>query len=374
MSLSAFILQNMEDILVEWEKFARTIPAAAGMDRAALRSETERILRAIARGMRRLQTDAQQEARSKGEAQPRGRGDSAAESHASARLAEGFDLNQMVSEYRALRASVIRLWTARMSNPGGGDLYELTRFNEAIDQALTESTARFKEKLDRSQALFLGMLGHDLRTPLGAILNSAELMLASGTLSPSNAKAASNIVSSSLHIKQMLSDLLDVTSTRLGGSLFIEPESTDLGSTCQQVIAEVQAAHPTRTVTLTLTGDLTGTWDAGRLSQLLSNLVQNAMQHGAKDTPVALSVTGENGHVVLTVHNEGPPIPQSARQQMFEPLVKSQDLTRGQRTSRGLGLGLYIAQSIVHAHGGSIDVESSQAQGTAFTVRLPKQP
>ncbi len=139
------------------------------------------------------------------------------------------------------------------------------------------------------------MLGHDLRTPLDAILHSAELMLASGTLSASHAKAASNIVSSSLHIQQMLLDLLDITSTRLGGSLAITPRPTDLGSTCQQVIAEVQAAYHERTVIVRLTGDLTGSWDAGRLVQMSSNLVQNVLQHGAKDRPVTVSAIGENG-------------------------------------------------------------------------------
>jgi signal transduction histidine kinase len=372
MRLSDFILQHMEDILVEWEQFARTIPATAGMDQADLRNGTERILRTIAHDMRRLQTDAQQEAKSKAQADPHGPGDTAAESHGSTRWAEGFELNQMASEYRALRASVIRLWTANMSNADSDDLYQMTRFNEGIDQALTESIARFQAKLDRSRELFVGMLGHDLRTPLSAIVNTARLMLARGTLSSADAKAASNIVSSSEHIKQMLSDLLDITATRLGGSLFIEPESTDLGSMCQQVIAEVQAAYPEHPVVLSLTGDLTGTWDAGRLSQVVSNLVQNALEHGAKHRPVAVSVIGENGDVVLTVHNEGPPIPRSAQQRMFEPMVKAQDITGGQQTSPGLGLGLYIARSIVHAHRGSIDVESSESTGTTFTVRLPK--
>jgi signal transduction histidine kinase len=374
MTFSEFILDNMEDILAEWERFAQTIPAASNMNRAALRDEAEQILRTIAQDMLQPQSNEEQETKSKRQPEAQAKDeDTAAELHAGQRIESGFDLMEVVDEFRALRASVIRLWTAQMAYADREILDQMTRFNEALDQALVESIGRFKARLDHSREMFLGMLGHDLRTPVGAILNSAELMLASKELPDTLARTASNIVSSTLHIKQMLSDLRDVTSQQLGGSLQVEAMATDLSAVCRQVVKEAQAFYPDRTVTLSLAGDLWGTWDDRRIRQMLGNLVQNAIQHGASDAPVAVSAHDEEDQIVLKVHNKGVPIPQAARHRIFEPLVKADDLQDGQRKSRGLGLGLYIAWTIARAHRGLIDVESSRERGTTFTVCLPRR-
>jgi signal transduction histidine kinase len=121
-----------------------------------------------------------------------------------------------------------------------------------------------------------------------------------------------------------------------------------------------------------LAGDLNGNWDAARISQLLSNLLQNAIQHGAKDRPVTLSANGEEGHATLRVHNEGKAIPESTLARIFEPLVWTEESTEEPSSSSGLGLGLYIASAIAEAHGGTISVDSSEKAGTTFTVRLPR--
>lgn len=372
MKLSDFILSNMEPILGEWEKYAKTISSATGMETAALRDHAEAILKAIAQDIARQQTPEEQEAKSKGQG-PEQADDTAAESHASDRQSEGFSLNEMVSEYRALRASVIRLWTRELSLADREALEEMTRFNEAIDQALTQSVARYSARLDRSRELFLGIVGHDLRSPVGAVINYAQYLLRSNDLSGAQAKAASAISRSGTRLRAMISDLLDVARTRLGQSLPLAPAQIDLVPTCEEAIEEAQAYHPERVIALSVSGDLKGTWDEARLRQMLCNLVENAIRHGAADAPVVVSVVGMPLDVSLSVHNEGLPISESARRRIFEPLARGEEDPVNHRRAGSMGLGLYIARAIVQAHGGSIDVESSKEAGTTFTARLPRE-
>jgi signal transduction histidine kinase len=248
----------------------------------------------------------------------------------------------------------------------------MTRFNEAIDEALTKSVARYSGRLDRSRELFLGVLGHDLRGPLGAVLNSAQYLLLSGELSGAQTKAASAIWRSGTRLQAMVSDLLDVARTRLGQTLPIARRQTDLADICRQVVEERHAHHPEHTVALTTSGNLAGMWDDARLAQMLSNLVDNAILHGAIGRPVTVSISGEEQQVLLSVHNEGNPIAESARHRIFEPLTRAEPDASDERKAGGLGLGLYIVRAIAEAHGGSVDVSSSEERGTTFTVRLPR--
>ena len=216
MTLSEFIIRNMELILSEWEKFARTIPAAQGMDTKELRDHAEKMLKAFARDLVQYQSAEQQAAKSKGRApEPLCKDDTAATSHGTERFVEGFDLKALVSEYRALRATVTRLWTPEVGSEDREA--QLSRLNEAIDQALHESVLRYSDEVSRPRELFLGVIGHDLRTPLGAILLSAQYLLQSDGLSGEHIKATAAIHRSGTRIQKMLSDLLDVTRTRLGG-------------------------------------------------------------------------------------------------------------------------------------------------------------
>lgn len=368
--LAEFILDNLEPILAEWETYARSIPPAAEFDTQALRDHAELMLKAIADDIGQAQSDRQQEQKSKGLA-PRAAGDTAAEKHAVGRQSEGFSLSQMVSEYRALRASVIRLWTRKMQSADRDTLYEMTRFNEGIDQALTEATHRYSQRLDHSRDLFLGVLGHDLRSPLGAVLNSAEYLMQCDGLTGPQIKATSTILRSATRIQEMIADLLDVTRTRLGESLPINPGPAELGSICRQVIEEARAYHPEQVISFEASGLLEGTWDEARIGQLVSNLVENAIQYGAADRPVTVSLEGDDDAITLSVHNEGKPIPKPVLRRIFEPLAQHEKKrTTGEQG--GLGLGLYIASAIVHAHRGSIDVESSSEAGTTFIAQLPR--
>ena len=359
----------MELILGEWEKFARTIPAAESMDTKALRDHAEKMLKAFALDLVQYQSASQQAAKSKGEAPaPVCKDDTAATSHGTDRFAEGFDLKALVSEYRALRATVTRLWTSEVCSEDRET--QLSRFNEAIDQALHESVLRYSDEVNRARELFLGVVGHDLRSPLGAILNSTQYLLKSNDLSADQVKATAAIQRSGTRIQKMLSDLLDVTRTRLGGTLPIDARPMDLALTCKQVTEEAHAFHPNQTVVFTSAGDCRGSWDETRLYQLLSNLVENAIRHGATERPVIVEAVGKADEVQVAVHNAGTPILKAEIRRIFEPMKHAEEGPNPE----GLGLGLYIARAIATAHHGAIDVESTKETGTTFTVRLPLHP
>jgi signal transduction histidine kinase len=376
MRLADFILGNTEAILAEWEVFARSTVAGATMDKLALRDHAEAILRATARDMVSAQTAAQQSAKSMGRddaGEESVRLDGASEEHGVGRVGSGFDLAEVVSEYRALRASVIRLWRESGPDTDRRDLDDLTRFNESIDQSLTEAVLGYQRRINQSRQMFLAILGHDLRNPLHSMMMSGEALARSGQLDARHARMASQISASAAAMGGMINDLLDFTSTGLGVAIPLSPAAMDLGSLCREVVDETRAAQPERTLCFEASGDLTGEWDATRLRQVVSNLLGNAIQHGALDRPIALTASGEDADVVLAVRNEGPPIPPAAMVRLFDPLVRGAAPEQQMRRPGSIGLGLYIAREVVTAHGGTVDVASSAEGGTVFTVRLPRR-
>ena len=378
MRLADFILANIESILAEWESFARGVWPGAKTDPLALRDHAEDILRATASDMKSVQTATQQSDKSKGEGHAGAdsvRVNGASDVHAVGRVSSGFNLLAVVAEYRALRASVIRLWRESAPAPDVRDLDDLTRFNESIDQSLTKAVGSYTQRVDRSRQMFLAILGHDLRNPLNSMMMSATALSRSGQLDAESSDIAAQISASAAAMARMISDLLDFTGAGLGAGMPVSPAAMDLKSVCQQVVDEMRAAYPARTLRFKPHGDLTGRWDAHRLRQLVSNLLGNAVQHGASDGPVDLSVSAEGADVVLAVHNGGRPIPPGALPTIFDPLVRgiSPELQK-QRRPGSIGLGLYIARAVVTAHGGAIDVKSSEEAGTVFTVRLPRHP
>jgi signal transduction histidine kinase len=372
MRLSQFIRSNMEAILAEWNMFAHSfLPTAKAMNQTELRSAARQILEEIAADMETAQTRQQQQAKSRGQRKGRAEltGDAAATSHGAGRLEHGFSLEEMVAEYRALRASVVRLWTQEMHEADREMLDELTRFNEAMDEALAASVGRFAQGIGRSRALVIAALGHDLRSPLSAIVNSAHLLSRTKDMKARDAQAVSRILTSANRMKQMVSDLLDFTRTRLGETLPIEPVPMDLGEACRAAIDEIGAGYPDATLRFEAHGNLSGNWDVGRIGQLLSNLIGNAVQHGRKGAPITMVARDQKDRVILTVHNEGQPIPEDQLPRIFQPLVRAPS----QRAdSGGLGLGLYISREIARAHRGTIEVGSASGAGTTITVCLPR--
>ncbi len=377
MRLPDFILANIEPILAEWERFARTLLPGGNMDQLALRDHAESILRATVRDMQTEQTPRQQQAKSEGDGEDHRasrRLDQASDEHAATRVLSGFDLVEVVAEYRTLRASVIRLWRQSQPDPDVNDLEDLIRFNESIDQSLTRAVQGYTERIDRAREMFLAILGHDLRNPLNAMVVAGKTIELMGADHAAIRSAAAQINRSAGVISRMINDLLDYTTTRLGSGMQINPAPMDLGRLCQEVVAEYRSTHPQHELQYHFSGDLQGVWDASRLRQAISNLLGNALQYGESTQPIHLRVEPQDGQVVITVQNGGAAIPPEVIGTLFSPLVRGP--ANGTSTGeghRGFGLGLYIARQVVLVHDGTIDVTSSEAEGTTFTICLPRQ-
>lgn len=220
----------------------------------------------------------------------------------------------------------------------------------------------------RTSEMFVGILGHDLRNPLSAILNGAQLLQAIGD--ERVARTAARIRSSGTRMGELIEDLLDFTRIRVGQGIQLQFREANLLDLCRDTVAELQDANPSRRIECTGAGDCKGVWDPDRVAQVVSNLVGNAVQHSPPHTPVLVTLDGREGaRVRVRVHNDGPPIPEEIRAGLFDPFKRAATLRE-----HGLGLGLYISDQIARLHGGRLEVRSSETEGTDFTLDLPRRP
>ena len=241
-----------------------------------------------------------------------------------------------------------------------GAAVDVTELKEAEEQLARE--LGFRERM-------MGILGHDLRNPLSAVLTLAGLLRREDGMSDKGREKLVVIEQSARRMNEMIGTLLDFTRLRFHGSLPVAAEEIDLDELVRAIVAELQAAHVRRAIELCASGNLRGRWDPGRIAQLLSNLAANALSHGALESPVRVSLAGECEAVLLSVSNRGPMIPAELVDRLFEPFQQGTDGSGNGR--RGLGLGLFIVREIVRAHGGTIDVRSC-ADLTTFAVTLPR--
>ncbi len=341
MKLAEFILIHMEDVVAEWEAFARMqIPAAANMNALALRDHAKQILEAVVSDIVVPQSADAQRTKAMGLNLPLlDAPATAAQIHAVLRSANGFDINQLVAEYRALRSSVLRLWAARVA-PIEIDLQEALRFNEAIDQALAESVASFSNKVDEARKLFAGMLGHDMRTPLQVVLMTAQL-LERHQEGVDVAAATRRLSNSVKQLKHLVDDFLDFNRAQLGLAIEIEPTPVDLESVLLDEVDQQRVAKPGHEVVVDATGNLHGVFDGNSLRRLLGNLVSNALKYGTRETPVRVALDGEKDAVVLSVSNQGAMIDAAHLHTIFEPLQRG-NTGDAVKADSSLGLGLYI--------------------------------
>ncbi|TWI52577.1 signal transduction histidine kinase [Pseudomonas duriflava] len=377
MKLSIFILSNLEDILQEWEGFASTLEPLHNADKIELRDHAAAVLKVIAADLETDQGELESIAKSRGLAPPGiGVQDTAAELHAAHRVASGLNSDQVMAEFRALRSSVLRLWSKRVEITTPSEIQDMIRFNEAIDQAQSESMVRYTKMLREAQNLFLAILGHDVRTPLGAITMGAQVLLHDQTLPSKALKVGLRIFNSSQRMDKIVRDLLDFSTSHLGDGIPVDPHTVDLLEICQNIVEEARTFHPDRKIILTTDGHLIGVWDGARIAQAFSNLIANALQHGKPESVVKVSTYGLPDEVVYTVQNEGDVIPPSKLRTFFDPVKRFAIRPVSERTpsrAQNLGLGLYVVKQIVTAHEGEITVTSSKEEGIVFTVRLPRK-
>ncbi len=369
-SLAAFLQARRDEIVDDWQRFAEQIPAAVSLSREKLRGHVEQTLSEVVQYLDAGADDHAPALSSRLADHSAADAESAAQVHGSQRVDDGFPLDDLIAEYRALRRCVLRHWRDTAQHHVA-QLDDLVRFDIALDRALGESVSRYMARVNRSRELFLGILGHDMRSPLGAIRMSAQVLLESAS-GPAQAAAAQRVLRSSERLLRILGDLLDAAQARLGGALPVTPTDADLDEIARQIADEMNSLYRSDRIRIDRAGALRGRWDPARLAQLLSNLLENAIKYGDQGTPVALSLDGTARESVrLDVHNQGPPIPLPDSAVVFDPLVRLAS-GRERQPDQGLGLGLYIARAIVDAHGGTIAVESSAGHGTVFRVVLPR--
>lgn len=371
--LPDFISGRVESIVSEWELFARSLtPSSTGMTTLALRDHIHEILEFVVADIHSSQTDKEQARKSKGE-KAKTSVKTAAEIHASLRLDGGFNVEQMVSEYRALRASVIKLWSRTNPSMDLDDINDIIRFNESVDQALAESIAYYTKEVFHSKDIFVGILTHDIRNPLQAITLYTELILRTATLTERQLFFVKGTLESASRIGSLIDNLLDVTRARFGAGLTIIRSSIDAGFMAHQIVDEMRTVHPTRAITLDVSGDLRADWDKARIGQVFSNLISNAMQYGFKNTPVDVMLRGISDVIEITIHNIGVPIPLDKINTIFDPLTRADSKSEDQSVNINLGLGLFITREIVQSHDGLISVVSSEENGTTFTIQIPRR-
>ncbi|HWU98629.1 MAG TPA: HAMP domain-containing sensor histidine kinase [Oxalicibacterium sp.] len=371
MKLSTFITSNMQEILTEWDHFASILEPERILSKKEIRDHAEQILRAIAVDIDTRQSPGEQLDKSRGMSSDK-TATTGASIHGTARQGDGFTLLQLTAEYRALRATVQRLWFALGNELSPEHSADLIRFNEAIDQALAESVVTYSAQATLARDTFLAILGHDLRGPLATIALSGSLLSQPGIKMEAVATAASRIKRSASVMNSMVNDLLEYARAELGGEMPMTFATADILDICQAAIADASALHPNCPFLLDAPESTIGEFDRVRLQQVLTNLLNNAAQYRGDEKPVTMTMSSTAQSVMVAIRNSGALIPKDAIDAIFDPMVQLA-ITNEQpaRAPTSLGLGLYIAKTITAAHGGTISVVSEKLTGTVFTVVIP---
>lgn len=398
MRLAEFILANVDPILTEWDAFAHSIwpPEASGtdVDPARLRNDAEEILRATARDMLSEQTGVEQSDKSKGEGGNRSTShaiDRASLKHGAGRVSEGFALWAVVAEYRALRASVLRLWRESDPTPDRSDIEDVTRFNESIDQSLTEGIRSYTEQVERDrQALlsneqkarqeaedanrakdmFLATLSHEMRTPLNAITGWIHILRVKG--GEGVAEGLDVIERNTKAQVRLIEEVLDV-SRIVSGKMRLDIADCDLRDSIHAGVEAVRPAARARNISIDLQLEPAGaeaSCDTVRMQQVVWNLLSNAIKFTPKGGAIGVRLTREASSHKLTVSDNGQGMSPDLLPYIFDRFWQADSGTR--RRVGGLGLGLSIVKHLVEMHGGTVEAASEgEHLGSTFTVRLP---
>jgi signal transduction histidine kinase len=387
----------MEPILVEWESYARGIwPNGATADVAELRDEAADILRTTAMDMQTRQTAAQQAEKSKGAGHQTVEGDDltrASSSHGEGRGASGFELWGVVAEYRALRASVLRLWRESEPTPDLRDLDDVTRFNESLDQSLTyairsyaaqverdrealmaneQAARREAETSNRAKDLFLATLSHEMRTPLNSIVGWLSILRHQDAETRHFQEGLRVIERNTMAQVQLIDDLLDV-SRIVSGKLRVDIKPCELTDVINAGLNVMRTAADARGVILDVRLDPAASGaacDSVRIQQVVWNLVSNAVKFTPTGGRVYVTLSRDASSFLIEVRDTGQGISADLLPYVFDRFRQADSSMR--RKFAGLGLGLSIVKYIVEAHGGTVEATSpGEGKGSTFAVRLP---
>ncbi len=373
MKLTYFIKTHKEDITNEWVKFAQdNISDVKNMKLEEVRDHIKQMLERIVESMETPETDAQQEKKSEGNTKMKSGESKAANEHGEQRADMGFDIVELSSEFRALRASVLRLWEESCkTGKTETDFQEMIRFNEVIDELWMISLERFQNKVDDSKNWFMGILGHDLRNPLAAISGVQSILRLSENLSEKERSLLGRSRSSVKRMTELIDNLLALTNLRLGSGMTINKSSVDLSEKSEKIVQELQLSYPEAQMIIESPGPIKGEWDPIRLDQLMTNLISNSLRHGKTGGPVTIRISAKGNEAFLEIHNEGPPLPDSIQKMISSGIFIK---TKGDPLKKdSYGLGLYIIKQIVDGHKGQLKVISNEERGTTFIITLPRR-
>jgi signal transduction histidine kinase len=274
----------------------------------------------------------------------------------------GYSLSELVREYQILREILI----ATLSGEPGVAAKDWNVIHRSIDEAMAEAAAAFVQVQQNFRDLFTAALSHDFRGPLANAMNYVELIRREAEPAQNNHFAARAMFNLK-QIDRMIHDLLDATRTNAGVQLQLHLERCEAGALLRDVVGELMLRAGDR-FKLDIKDQVHGWWDPDRLKQALNNLLENAVKYGREETPITCRLSTTNGRLFISIHNEGDPIPPETIPVLFQPFRRSLAAERSQKT--GWGLGLVMVQTVAEAHGGSVGVESSETEGTIFTLDI----
>ncbi len=363
MRLVEFIERNRERIVNAWQTLAVSLPPFEGQSSLAeLREHAGHMLDAVMWSMRSpaVSSDTVQDADAHLGVSING------SEHGLQRHAAGLSLVAMASEFRALRAVVLRLWAGAGFVRSSEAFEDLVTFNEALDRITAAAVLAFAQAAERDRALLMGIVAHDLRGPLHTV-SMASHILAHRHPVVREDEAMRQIRRSLARMLPMVDDLMGVAAAGLHSRMAVRPEPMDLAALVAEIVAEVAAEFPAHRFLFESLEPVEGTWDRARLGQLTSNLLRNAAVHGEAAGVVRVHVERQERVVALSVHNTGPAIPEMERARLFLPTARGSNAKSGAH----LGLGLFIVHEIARGHGGTVGMTSDHEGGTVFSVFLP---